>query len=238
MFGCTKFLSSLSLVAWALLATSLAQGVVFHPITREWGGRSFTVEIPAGYEEFVGPSMPGGTTVAFVGAPRKDGTKPMVQLTLVNLAELLHEKAATITLEEFGESMIKGVERRREQWKVQVSDSQLGHVRVKRYAWTGVATHPSGGLPVGARMLGVMYIGIDADIGFSLHTQDLEQYAKEALPIGENSIRTFRLDSSTPRSASSSPLVMLRTPFLQAIRPPRMGMCNAPDSVVFPFQSP
>jgi hypothetical protein len=36
---------------------------------------------------------------------------------------------------------------------------------------------------------------MDGGIGFAPHTQDVEQYAKDALPIGEKSLRTFRFGS-------------------------------------------
>jgi tetratricopeptide (TPR) repeat protein len=168
------------------------------PINKEWNGRRLTIEVPEGYEESQWSSLPGpvgvGVTFAFVGAPRDDGTRPMIQIVLVDLPTLLNEEASTIPLEEFGGHMIGGIQRHQENWTVQITDDQLGQLRVKRYAWAGTSsTYPDVGLSENVHMRGIMYVGIDGDIGFSLRTQDFEQYAEVALPIGEYSIETFRL---------------------------------------------
>ena len=178
-------------------------GTVYIPITREWNGRNFTIEVPEGYEESQWSSLPGpdgvGVTFAFVGATRDDGTRPSIQIVLVDLPKLLNEAATTISLEEFGGHMIGGIERRQDDWTLQVTDDQLGQLRVKRYTWTGTpSTYPDGGASESAHMRGIMYVGIDGDIGLSLRTQDFDQYAEAALPIGEHSIRTFSL--GTPES--------------------------------------
>lgn len=178
------------LTATALLATltswaTLASDQAYRKVERPFEGRSLQIAVPDGYSEEQSASPQAGThTIVFAGPIRGDGTRPMVQLTVIKLP-------AEVSLAQFAEQMIKGVERRRTDWECQTSDVKIGEVPGRRFAWTGTATVT--GSTTTARMGGVMYVGIDADIGFALHTQDFEAYASSALPIGEASLRTFRV---------------------------------------------
>ncbi len=117
----------------------------------------------------------------------------MVQISFAYLPKL-REKTGISSVEEFGTLMISGVERRRQHWKMQMTDQQLGNMAVKRYEWSGVVSRQNKEV----RMFGVMYVGIQGTTAFSLHTQDLEQYAKNTLPEGERSMKTFRLLPPSP----------------------------------------
>jgi hypothetical protein len=174
--------------AFAVLADQSTRQVV-----REFRNQTVSIEIPANYQEQSVPSPSSSVMVlGFTGSPRGDDSRPMVEVSLMDLAAV-YPRDGAVSLADFGERMIKGVERRREQWKVDSSDSEIGSIRVKKYEWSGVASPSKEARAIQpVRMRGVMYAGIQSGIGFILHSQDTEEFAREALPIGEKSLRTFR----------------------------------------------
>lgn len=170
----------------------MAHAADFITTTREWAGLSYSIQIPSDYTEVAGPAQAASVITAFAGPQRQDGTRPVVLITLADLPRLLGDAHPKITLAELGANSIKGTQKKREQWKVDVSDTTLGSVPVKRYSWTGVAIVP-GRSPLRRAMAGVMFVGVEANIAFFLQTQDVIPYAKDSLPVGERSIRSFRL---------------------------------------------
>lgn len=180
-----------ALAIWLLVGSttptsSASDGTGVRPITREFRDWTFSLEVPSGYnDEFSESPYPFFTMIAFASKPRedKDGTTAMVQVSLIDLKA---RGAEGISLESLGLGMIQGVEKRRKNFKVSVTDGKIGSTKVKRYEWEGTS------YASGRGMKGVMFVGIEAGAGFSLSTQDLD-YAKEALVLGENSLRTFRL---------------------------------------------
>jgi hypothetical protein len=172
---------------------TFAQAATSSVVYRQLIGQSFTIDLPSGYQEIIGPQSPDFAMVGFVGPQRQDGTRGLIQITFASLSKL-REKTGISSVEEFGSFMISGVKRRRQQWKVEVTDRQFGNMAVKRYSWSGVVFHQD----KGDQMFGVMYVGIKGNTAFSLHTQDLEQHANQAIPRGEQSMQTFRLVLPSP----------------------------------------
>ena len=149
------------------------------------------LEVPEAYQaQPVAPAPAKGVLVfSFATPPRPDGSRAVVTISLMDLAAFEGGKLAAVPLAVFADRMIRGVERRREQWKVRETDSEIGPLKVKRYYWTGMAADTS----TARSMAGVVYVGIDGKIGFSLYTQDREEHAREALLAGERMLKTFRL---------------------------------------------
>ena len=168
-----------NLVLLALVALVATTGVAAE---RAFRGQIISVDPPPQYTVHEPPAQPPrGSMFVFVGPARADGTRPNVQVTLM---ELPPEQQTGDT---FAKAMIDGVARRRAQWKVATTDVLLGKVKAKRYAWSGVESRR------GITMRGVMYAGVSGGVGFSLHVQDLDKYAGTSLPAGEGSMKTFRV---------------------------------------------
>jgi hypothetical protein len=179
-----------SVVVAGLLSAAVALGAS-RKVTQDFGGRSWALEVPEAYQaQPVAPSPAKGVLVfSFATPPRPDGSRAVVTISLMDLGVFEKGKLVAVPLAVFADRMIRGVERRREQWKVRETDSEVGPLKVKRYYWTGVAPDTS----TARALAGVVYVGIDGKIGFSLYTQDREEHAREALLAGERMLKTFRL---------------------------------------------
>jgi hypothetical protein len=156
---------------------------------------SFALDLPAGYalekEASPGPAL---KAFGFATAPRRDGTRGLVQVTLLNLGEVAGGPG--VTLESFAEQMIGGVKRRRSNWKATNTDVTIAGMRAIRIAWSGTAEASAGAAASGIPARGVMIVGIRGDLGFSLHTQDVEPWSASELPKCEKALLTFRLADS------------------------------------------
>jgi hypothetical protein len=150
------------------------------------------LQLPAGYRlEGEAVPQPGMKTLAFATSPRKDGTRGLIQVTLLDMKQ--GPPGEAVTLEKFAEAMIGGVRRRRTDWRESGSSSTIAGVPGKRIEWSGSSEaspeRPADRPP--APMRGVMFVGIKEDLGFVLHTQDFATFADQALPLGEKALQTF-----------------------------------------------
>jgi hypothetical protein len=176
------------LVVLASTAVARAAG---RKVTQQFGGRIWALEVPDAYQAtpVPPPPAPGVIVFSFATSPRLDGSRAVVTISLMDLGAFEGGKLAGVPLGVFADRMIKGIERRHEKWKVRESDSEIGPVKVKRYYWNGVAPDAAG--PRGMR--GVVYVGIDGNVGFYLHTQERDEHAEEGLLASERTLKTFRL---------------------------------------------
>ena len=180
----------------ALLLLAWSTATVAQPATQDFEGRFdhhvFRLQLPAGYRlEADAVPKPGMKTIGFATSPRSDGTRGMIQITLLDLKHASPSDA--VTLEKVAEAMIGGVRRRRTNWKQYDSFSTIAGVTAKRIEWFGSLEtspeHPPDRAP--GRMQGVMLVGMKDDLAFVLHTQDLLPFADTALPLAEKALRTF-----------------------------------------------
>jgi hypothetical protein len=172
----------------SVLLTSQGMAQTPQILSHELMGRRFSIEVPTDYQQV---DVQGPTELAMiflVSPPREDNTVAFVQISFVDLLAI-GKKTAIPTLDQFGTAMISGVERRRKRWNLKTTNMTLGGVPIKRYEWSGVMSQANKEIP----MKGVMVAGIESNLAFSLHSQDLEKYAAITLPIGERSMQTFRL---------------------------------------------
>ena len=176
-----------TLCVLALLMTS-----AYAETPRQFAGRQWSIDVPAGYT--AADARPDETmiTTAFTPAPRADGTRPLVQVTLIDLRR---SSGSPELVAKFAEAMIAGVQRRREEWQVEKTTDRVGSLGVTRYAWSGVTIPAADGAAQRVKARGVMLVGVDGGVGFVLHTQDVDVHAMETLPPNEKVLRTFRFDS-------------------------------------------
>jgi len=159
-----------------------------------FGGDTFRLNLPVGYR-LVGQGSPGAGMMAFGFATnqRPDGTRGLIQVTLVDLDKLSTKPPPT--LEEFAASMIGGIRQRRNHWQQSESSVDVDGVHTKRIKWSGT-NEPSLERPsqqAVSAMHGVMVVGIKGTVAFTLHAQDVEPFAVSSLPASENALMSFTL---------------------------------------------
>lgn len=177
------------------LLLSLSSAPLAGQVTiQTFGGDTFSLSLPTGYQ-LVGQRSPGPGMMAFAFATdqRPNGTRGLLQVTLVDLDKVSAE--APPTLDEFAASMIGGVRQRREHWQQTESAVDIAGVHAKRITWSGT-NEPSperpSQQPVSA-MHGIMVVGIKGNVAFTLHAQDVEPFALTSLPACDKALMTFTL---------------------------------------------
>ena len=182
----------------ALLTTALLS-VTSMPVAAQAGvqvfGRdTFTLRLPAGYR-LLGQTSPGSgvLTFGYASDQRNDGTRSLIQVTLIDLDK--GPAGPPPTLDEIAAAMIGGVRQRRDHWQQAESSITLDGVTAQLIRWSGTNA-PSPERPSGqpaSGMHGVMVIGIKAGVAFTLHAQDVDAFAASTLPASETALMTFTL---------------------------------------------
>jgi hypothetical protein len=173
-----------------LLAAGVCLQATPQRSSHDFEGHSFSLDLPPGYVLQADQSPRQGLkTFGFSTDPRQDGSRGMIQVSLLDLSGA--PPGEKVTLERFAEAMIKGVRQRRTRWEQKDSDVTIAGVRGKRIEWTGSA-EPGPGRPA-VNMRGVMIVGVKNIVGFSLHTQDVAAFADTTLPRCEQALQTFAL---------------------------------------------
>jgi hypothetical protein len=156
---------------------------------REFRGRVWSLELPASYSEHSSATPASDVfMIGFAPAMRDDGTRALIQVTLVEMP-LNMDPAKFIKM--LREQLIAGVQRRRENFQVKASESTVGDVAVTRYEWSGVVIPAADGAARSVPARGVMLIGVHEGVGFALHAQDIDEHADATLSESEPSMRTF-----------------------------------------------
>ena len=154
---------------------------------------TFSLDLPEGYTlQADATPKPGFGTFAFGTEPRSDGTRGLIQVSLVDLPQA--PPGETVTVDRLAAVMINGVRQRRTRWEQTESEVRVGGVTAKRIAWSG-SVEPGFGRPA-VHMRGVMIVGIARNLGFALHTQDFMTFADATLPLCEEALLTF---ATSPR---------------------------------------
>jgi hypothetical protein len=156
----------------------------------EFEGHKFSLELPPGYQLQADASPQAGLkTFGFSTDPRSDGTRGLIQVTLIDVSSA--PAGEKVTLDRFAAAMIKGVSDRRSTWEQGESETQVAGVRAKRIEWKG-SREPGFGRPA-VLMRGVLIAGLKGPLGFALHTQDVVGFAETSIPLGEQALRSFTL---------------------------------------------
>src|SRR2546423_1663425 len=118
----------------AAIVAAAATGVVKRGT---FAGHAWSIEVPLDYLNELSATPNDRTKiVGFTPDPRADGTRPLIQLSFMDLSD---SSRSLPPLETFAAAMIRGVERRREQWAVEKTKILVGGRTMTRYAWSGVA---------------------------------------------------------------------------------------------------
>jgi|SRR6267378_651374 len=180
-------------LVWAMLAFVGAQGPG-QTVTYSLNTHTFSFELPPDYRlQGEASPMPGLKTFAFTSEPRPDGSRTLIQVSLVDLTQI--GSVQRPTLDHFTQSMVDGVRRRRSQWKEAESLVDVHGIRARRVEWSG-SNEPSPERPTSqapSMMRGVMIVGIEGDLAFALNTQDAEPFAAATLSISEHALMTFTI---------------------------------------------
>lgn len=175
----------------ALIFACLISLASFADDAETFAGRVWSLDVPSGYDQRRSAQPAERTmTTAFTTLPREDGTRPLIQVTLADLGEV---DGGDEILEVSAKNMIDGIGRRREQFKVERTETEIRGKKTIRYAWSGVSIPATDGAPVRAAMHGVMLVRIDAGMIVVLHTQDVDAFAGETLVPNETALRTFQI---------------------------------------------
>ena len=182
----TSFLPALL----SLIGTPLAGQATM----QAFGGDTFRLNLPAGYR-LVGQGSPGPGMMAFGFAtdPRADGSRALIQVTLVDVDKV--SAGPPPTLDEFAASMIGAVRQRRSHWEQTATSVVIDGVHAERIKWSGT-NEPSPERPsrqAVSAMHGVMVVGIKGTVAFALHAQDVEPFRVGSLPVSEVALMTFTL---------------------------------------------
>lgn len=174
----------------ALLLTALAS--TSQTVTYSFNTHTFSLDLPPDYR-LQGEASPtqGLKTFAFATASRSDGSRGLIQVSLVDLTQVGSTQRPTLS--HFTRSMVDGVRRRRSQWKETETSVEVDGAPARRVEWSG-SNEPSperSPSQAPALMRGVMIIGIHGDLAFALHTQDVEPMAAATVPRGEHALMTF-----------------------------------------------
>jgi len=175
----------------ALVALGSARGAG-QTVTYSFNAHTISLTLPPDYR-FQGEASPTPAvkTIAFTTEPRPDGSRGLIQVSLVDLQQV--GAAQRPTLEHFTHSIVDGVRQRRSQWKEAETLVEVGGVRARRVEWSG-SNEPSPERPPSqapSMMRGVMIVGITGDLAFALHTQDVEPFAAATVPKSEQALMTF-----------------------------------------------
>jgi hypothetical protein len=174
----------------ALLTIATVLPIAAERSAHEFEGHKFSLELPAGYQLQADASPQAGLkTFGFSTDARDDGTRGLIQVTLLDLSAA--PDGQKVTVDKFAAAMIKGVSDRRSNWEQAESEIQITGVRAKRIEWKGSREPGFGRPPVNMR--GVLIAGIKGPLGFSLHTQDVGAVAETSVPLGEQALRSFTL---------------------------------------------
>jgi hypothetical protein len=176
----------------ALVLAALAAALTLSGDVKKhtYAGREWSIDVPRPFvhEDTAQPNA-DTTIVAFSPDPRLDGTRPMIQVLLMKVPK----DAGPDFLTAFGDQMIGGVRRRREEWKVTRTEVKMGGRTMLRYAWSGVTIPAKDGARARFPAKGVMLVGLDGGIAFMLHTQDSDAFAGDTLGATERAMQTFRI---------------------------------------------
>lgn len=176
------FNQALSLVLLFILSqgNSLpAEGQTF-----ESNGYRFQLQPPAGYQLQTQEGPLNSKAMAWIGAPREDGVRPYVMITVMRLPA---PPAGQLKEEMVLEKFLSAVRSRRQDWKQSpVRKQEINGLTFLRADWEGLEPN------LELKMHGFNLVTIDNQFIVQLSSQDVEPHHKQGLQLAETAIATFK----------------------------------------------
>src|SRR2546426_450945 len=178
----------------ALVALGSARGAG-QTVTYSFNAHTISLTLPPDYR-FQGEASPtpGVKTIAFTTEPRPDGSRGLIQVSLVDLQQV--GAAQRPTLEHFTHSIVDGVRQRRSQWKEAETLVEVGGVRARRVEWSGSNAPQLKRAPLGRRQF--------ASPGQSLPGSSWSGASSTSVPLASDGMNPASSQSSIGRGIRPS----------------------------------
>lgn len=142
----------------------------------------YKIRPPKGYQARSQAGPGGSVAYAWTGAPRPDGTSPMLMLAIAPIPS-----GTTSTVQQVAEQFIGAVQRRRTNFhQGRPQTGTIGGLKFVRIAWTGTASE------ISRKMEGIQYVAIDNGHVVEIWSQDVLPASRQALKLSEAAILSFR----------------------------------------------
>lgn len=147
----------------------------------------YSLQPPRNYTVSQQEDRDGSEAFAWLGAQRKDKTRPVLMLSLIPVPAA---EVGMHTAEELAGKFASAIKRQRTNWKQEpLQKPTIGGLTFVRIGWSGYQ-------PTEKRdMQGVLYVALDGDTIVEFATQDVLPYALQTLPIAEAAVHTFKRPS-------------------------------------------
>ncbi len=144
-----------------------------------------SIRVPTDFTLSTKQTQGKSTIYPFIGPRRDDGTRPLIQITTLQLGKSDQARTLGVTHDKF----LAAVKRRRGQWSQSpMSRGMISDLEFAYSSWEG--TENSRGTP----LKGIMYVTyINEKLMVSISSQDAQPMAEETIPLTEAAIRTFKV---------------------------------------------
>jgi hypothetical protein len=152
----------------------------------------YALRVPQGYTLRTPPSPAGSILYALTGLERTDASRPHVGFVIVPIPL---KESSEYTREKMLTGLLAGIEKRRRNWKQgKVEEGNINGMKFIRAYCEGEESVPG----IRYKMHGLTYMAIDGDKIIGFLSQDVEAHYKEALPLAETAIFTFKKQPFLP----------------------------------------
>lgn len=144
----------------------------------------YSIQPPKSYRRAKVNGPNDSIVYAWIGATRRDGTRPMMMLNFISLpsSELKGQ-----TLNDVSNKLLSGWKRHKLHWQQSLpQQGKLNGLAFVRVLWSGVQPE------LNLKTQGFSYVGRDGDRIIQILSQDVEPIPNQALEVAEASARTFK----------------------------------------------
>jgi hypothetical protein len=144
----------------------------------------YSIRPPKGYRIDRPDAPPGMKMFGWIGAARRDGSQPSLSVALITPPA---GQAPNLPLEQLADKLLGGLKRRRNNY--QQGNPEKGVVNGMNFArirWTGTESVQN------RKMEGFIYVAQDGNKIIQINCQDFVPEARQALPLAEASVLTFK----------------------------------------------
>lgn len=144
----------------------------------------FRIRPPKGYRMSREQGPPGSDVFGWVGAERRDGSRPYLMVMGVSPPA---GKRNTYTPESALDRSLSALQEQRSEWKrTETEKGKINGVPFVRAYWSGKEPERK------VKMRGFAYLTIDGERIIQINSQDVEPHAEDALKLAEAAALTFQ----------------------------------------------